>query len=137
MKYFYIIKRSGQTYEMNYTKEGYEAAIGEFIRGGILVALPKGYSTPQAINTKDITDILDEQGYENYIRTVKPKEYLRDGIWYDGVYRNEIRLEPWKQAEVKAKRIEAPKERPLTKEEEERAEEAHQRVREFVANGFK
>lgn len=137
MKYFYIIKRSGQIYEMNYSPEAYQASVSELIRGGILLAVPKGYEQPQAINTKDVTDIVDEQGYEAYLSSVKPKEYVKDGVWYDGVQRGEIRAEPWKIAERKANRIEAPKERPLTKAEKKKVDEAREKVGEFVRNGFK
>ncbi len=135
MKYFYIIKRSGQIYEMNYSPEGYQASISELIKGGILLAVPKGYEQPQAINTKDVTDIVDEQGYEAYISSVKPKEYIKNGVWYDGIQRGEVRLEPWKKAERLGTRAlpKAP-EKPV---DTKRLNKAREKVGEFVRNGFK
>lgn len=95
MNYFYIIKRNGTIFEMPYSQEGYKAAIEEHVRGGIIIAKPVGYIQPQSINAKDIVEIVDEQGYETYIHSAKPRLYLKAGVWRDGKEHREVRIEPW------------------------------------------
>lgn len=95
MNYFYIIKRNGTIFEMPYSTDGYKAAIEEHVRGGIIIAKPVGYIQPQSINAKDIVEIVDEQGYETYIHSAKPRLYLKAGVWRDGKEHREVRIEPW------------------------------------------
>lgn len=138
MKYFYIIKRNGDIYEMHFTPEAYEAAVKEHVQGGIIIAKPVGYTLPQSINAKDIEQVADAQGYGNYIENKRPRTYILDGVWYDGKERREIRLEPWKQKERDAqKALAAAHEPEQTPEQKKRAEAARKRVGEFVRNGFK
>lgn len=55
------------------------------------------------LNGSDISKVLDENQYKNYVLTVRPREYIRNGTWYDGRDRGFLRHEPWKQAEVDEK----------------------------------
>lgn len=138
MKYFYIIKRNGVIYEMHYTQDAYKAAFSEFIKGGILIIKPVGYENPQGTNAKDIVDVVDEVGYETYIRTANPREYVKDGVWYDGKEKRELRAEKWKQIERSTQaQLNAPKEEKPTEEEIARINKRREKVSKFVRNGFK
>lgn len=138
MKYFYIIKRNGVIYEMAYTPEGYQAAVSEHIKGGILIIKPVGYEQPQSTNAKDIVDIVDEQGYDTYIQTARPKIYLRNGVWYDSKEHKEVRVEPWlKKRRAEQKTIEAAEDKPISEAQRKKNLKKIAEIRENLKNKFK
>lgn len=110
-KFFYIIMRDGHIFEIPYTPKKIKTAFDTWQKKGILVFKEKG----AGINGADITKIISDEEYENYIDSVKPRLYVRNGAWRDrtGI----IRLEPWRQAEIDAKKLPEPKELQLTPEQ--------------------
>lgn len=99
MKYFYIILRDGFMHEIPFTQESYAGAFSQWQNKGIIATVPKGREMPIGINSVDIAQILDHMAYNSYVRNKKPKEYIRDGVWYDGKENKPIRYEEWKQLE--------------------------------------
>lgn len=79
MNYFYIIQRNKQIFEIEYTKERFEAAFEQWQKGGLLIFPSLG----AGINSADISNILNEEMYGDYIFSASPKKYIRGGIWYD------------------------------------------------------
>lgn len=103
MKYFYIIMRNGSIHEIPFTEESYRGAFEQLSSKGIIATIPKGQLLPIAINSVDISQILTEDSYDNYIAEVKPKQYLLNGTWYDGKENRVIRHENWKLKEIENK----------------------------------
>lgn len=118
MKYFYIIERNGTITEIPYSPEAYEATFKEWIAGGRLIVRAKGREMPQGINAVDVSKIANEEDYQAYINSSRPKLYIRDGIWYDAKESRPVRYEKWKQAEIDSrKKIAEKPEAPLTPEQ--------------------
>lgn len=96
MKYFYIITFDGQIFEIRYTEEKINSAIGAWKNGELLILKELG----GGIHGNSISKVLNEDLYESYTFSVKPKMFIRDGTWYDGKERRVIRHETWKQKEL-------------------------------------
>lgn len=116
--YFYVIDRDKQIFEIKYTQERIAAAVSAMRDKGLFTVEGLGI----VLNGVDITKVLNEDQYSNYLSTVKPSEYILNGSWFkkNGDF---VRYEPWKKA-VKDKEkmmIESPKEAELTPESIERA----------------
>lgn len=110
MRYFYIIMRNGFMHEIPFSEQGYKGAFQQLTNKGIIATIPKGSLLPIAINSVDIAEILNEDAYESFVKQQKPKEYISDGVWYDGKERKMIRVEDWKAKEMReTKRIEPTK----------------------------
>lgn len=106
--------RSGFMHEIPFSEESYKGAFQQLSNKGIIATIPKGSLLPIAINSVDIAEILNEDAYHSFVKQQKPKEYVSDGVWYDGKLREMIRVEEWKQKEMKeTKRIEEVKETPI------------------------
>ena len=115
-KYFYILCRDGQVIEVKNKQETFDAVFGAMAQKGIVVL--KDYGT--ILNGVDVSKVLKENEYDNWISTTCPKEYIKDGTWRDGKEKKVIRYEKWKEEELEEKRkmsLEAPEEKELTKEE--------------------
>lgn len=114
MKYFYIVTFDGQIFEILYSKEKFDASLGAWQKGGLLLLKELG----GGIHASSISKILDEDLYESYIFSVKPTLFIKDGSWYDGKERRLVRHENWKQKELdKVKKLEAPIYKEKTDEE--------------------
>lgn len=94
--FFYIIQRDGLIFEIEFTPERFSSSFEQWQKGGLLVFPSLG----AGINAADIKNILNAEQYENYISSVKPKEYIKNGTWRDGKEHGVVRHEPWKQIEV-------------------------------------
>lgn len=121
--FFYIITRDGQIFEIFYTPERIAGAIKTMRDKDIFTIKDFG----AVINGADIVKILDENQYENYLSTIKVKEYIRNGYWRDGKEHGIIRKEPWRELEDK-KMIGTPtissyENNKVSPEEEERVKE--------------
>lgn len=98
--YFYIIKRDGHVIEIENIGDRFSSSLEQLQKSGMLVFSNLGI----AINTVDISDILNEERYQGYIDSVQPKLYIRDGTWRDIKERKVIRYEKWKENELEGKR---------------------------------
>lgn len=90
--------RDGHIFEITYTQQKIASAFKTWQKKGILI-----FSDKQAgINGADITKIIGDDEYENYIDSVKPKLYVLNGAWRDrtGI----VRIEPWRQKELDAQK---------------------------------
>jgi len=103
MQYFYIIMRVGFIHEVQFTIESYTKTTEELLKRGIVAIYPKGQEVPVMVNMVDVSQVLTEDVYGNYIKSMKPKEYILNGKWYDGKEGKVLRLEKWKVIEEKQK----------------------------------
>lgn len=115
-RYFYIITRDGQIFEIDYTEQRIAMAVQTMRDKGLFTIKDGG----MVINGVDISKVLNDDNYDNYISTVKPTEYIKNGSWYDGKERKFLRNEKWKQEKIdneKVKMIEKPDDISMTYEE--------------------
>lgn len=120
MKYFYIICRDGQMFEVPFSEQNYKGATQELLQKGLMAIKPVGAEIPVIINSVDVSKILDEQNYEDYIFSSKPQLYIMDGVWRDGKERKVVRYEKWKQKEIDGRqKLESGQDHELTPEEKE------------------
>lgn len=99
MRYFYIITFDNQIFEISYTEEKLSASLNEWKNGGLLLLKELG----GGLHASSISKILNEELYESYTYSVKPKLFIKDGTWYDGAERKIVRREKWKQQELDSK----------------------------------
>lgn len=129
--FFYVIMRNGQIFEIAYSMERFSAAMQALSKKDI-------FSVPSigilAVNGADISEVLDDRQFLNYVSIVKPAEYPRYGTWFNkkGEY---LRYDPWKQQQIdKRKQVAAPApEKELTPEEQEKVTK---RLKEFYYKSF-
>lgn len=120
-KFFYVITRDGQIFEIGLTQERMHSAITAQTNKGLFSVPTLGI---YSLNGVDISKILNESQYRNHLATAKPAEYVQNGVWYNK--RHEfLRHEPWKKLEIEKKsaQIEPPKIEPpreITPEQREK-----------------
>lgn len=108
-KYFYIITFDGQIFEVCHTNEKFNNALNAWKNGSLLIMEELG----GGIHGSSISKVMNEDLYENYISTVKPKLYIKNGAWRDGKEHQVIRYEKWRQLEIeKIEKLEAPNTEP-------------------------
>ena len=100
MKYFYIITRDKNIHELEYIEDKYKAALNAWNDGKIIFAKSKSDEVPYGINSADVTQILPEEKYSQWIKSSRPKKYLMNGSWYDGRDHELISHTAWKEAVV-------------------------------------
>ena len=103
MKYFYIITFDQQIFEIQYTEEKLKSAMLAWKNGDLLLLKEIG----GGIHASSIAKILNEDLYDSYTYTSKPKLFIKNGTWYDGKERNVVRREKWRQEELD-KQVEIP-----------------------------
>lgn len=116
-KFFYIVTRDKQIIEVRYD-EKLLVAVAKVMQDKALITL-KNYGA--ILNGVDISKVLNEQQYENYISTVKPREYVKNGVWKDGKENQVVRIEKWRQEELDKARLPPPIENPDRTPEETKA----------------
>ncbi len=99
--YFYIITRDGQIFEVEYTEQRIAMAVQTMRDKGLFTIKDGG----MVINGADISKVLNNENYSNYISTVKPREYIKSGSWYDGKEHKLLRNEKWKQEKIDSEKI--------------------------------
>jgi spermidine/putrescine-binding protein len=116
-KYFYIITRDGQIFEIENIENRFIGAMERWQNSGIVVFSTLGI----ALNTADISKILNQDQYEVFVDSAQPKMFIRNGAWYTSSDRSKpIRYEKWKQLELDSrKKLEAHDKEP-TEEQKER-----------------
>lgn len=101
MKYFYIIQRDGQITEVEYSQERFSSAFNQWQKGGLIIFTNLGIG----LNSVDISKILNEEQYENYISSAQPKFYIKNGAWYEIKDKiKPVRYEKWRELEIEEKR---------------------------------
>ena len=115
--YFYIIQRDGQIFEIENIGERYTSSMQQWQKGGLIVFPTLGIG----INAVDISKIVSEEQYQNYIDSAQPKQFIKNGTWYDIKERSKpIRYEKWREIEIEEKRkmsLNPPAEKEYTSEE--------------------
>lgn len=132
MKYFYIIGRDTFITEVEYTQDKFDLAQNALQEKGIIKITPYGRKNAELLNVADVSKILDEEAYEAWTKSVKPREYIKNGTWFDGKERKVLRHEVWKQEEIdkQAKITNGENKSDGTSPEETR--EARERVRQRI-----
>lgn len=122
MNYFYIICRDNSIHEVQYSKELYMKSLDQWSKGGILLVPSRNSEAPIGINCADVKNVFAAEDYKNWYMSVKPKQYIKAGTWFDGKEGSFVRNEPWKiqqKAKLLKKATEAPQEQiPAEKLEE-------------------
>jgi len=114
MKYFYIVTFDNQIFEIIYTEEKMKNAITAWKNADLLLLKDIG----GGIHGSSISKVLNEEAYESYTFSSKPKLFIKDGVWYDGQERKIVRMEKWKQEELDSrKQISEPEEEQRSPEE--------------------
>ncbi len=96
-KFFYIITRDGQIFEIKYDENVLMATAKTMQDKGLITLKEYGV----ILNGVDISKVLSADQYDNYLSSVKPKEYIKNGVWRDGKEHGVIRYASWKEEELK------------------------------------
>ena len=137
-KFMYIVTRDGQIFEFGFTEERFAFAVACQRDKGIF-AIEGSYNS---INGSDITKVLDERNYDNYIETVRPIVYPRKGVWFSRNRKSEAahpngKIEPWLE-EKKKKQTLLENEKPRQKTiDPETARRKIEEIRKSVINKIK
>lgn len=92
--YFYIITRDNQIFEIKNTGNRLSDSLEAWRQGGLIVFSGMGIN----INAVDVSKILNEEQYNNFVDTARPKMFIKNGSWYEiGDRFKPIRHEKWKQ----------------------------------------
>lgn len=106
-KFFYVVTRDGQVFEMKYDPNLLTTIAKTMTNKGLITLKDYGL----ILNGVDISKVMSEDQYQNYVKTVNPKQYIKNGTWYDSKENGIIRHERWKQLEIeKTKVLEVKKE---------------------------
>lgn len=106
-KFFYVVTRDGQVFEMRYDANLLLTIAKTMTNKGLITLKDYGL----ILNGVDISKVMNEDQYQSYIKTVNPKQYIKNGTWYDSKENGVIRHEKWKQLEIdKIKALESTKE---------------------------
>lgn len=136
MKYFYVLMRDKSIHEVEYTPEKYFHFIELWNKGGTILINKKGASSPMAVNSVDLSMAMDEEQYQQWIYTTNPKQYIKNGTWYDGKEHRFVRNEPWKQKQVdETLQLNAPTQF-MTEADKEKANEARKRIATWMKEYF-
>jgi len=99
-KFFYVITRDNQIFELKYDANLLTTIAKTMTEKGLITLKDYG----MILNGVDISKVLNDEQYENYISSTKPKEYIRNGVWRDGKENGVIRYAKWKQLEIDNKK---------------------------------
>lgn len=97
-KYFYVVMRDGQIVEIQRTESAINAILKAMTDKGMASIL----SGSLILNGVDISKMLSEEQYDDYVKSVKPKEYIKNGVWYDGKENGILRYAKWRQEQIDA-----------------------------------
>lgn len=101
--YFYIIQRNGMIMEIENIGDRFVSSLEQWQKGGLIIFPTLG----AGINAVDISNIFNQEQYQNYVDSVQPKLYIKNGAWYDMKDRTKpIRYEKWRQLELDSKKVE-------------------------------
>lgn len=100
MKYFYIIQRNGIIHEVEDLQDRFMKIVERINQGGTFLVTKYG-GEKCMINSADISNVFSENDYNEYVRSTKPKEYIKNGSWYDGKERRFLRHTAVKEAKIR------------------------------------
>jgi hypothetical protein len=100
-KYFYVVTRDNQIIELPFSERTREAVLGAMQSKGIVSLVNNSI----ILNGVDISKVLNEELYNDYITTVKPREYIKDGIWRDGKEHGFLRYSKWRQEKIESQKL--------------------------------
>lgn len=99
--YFYMIERDGQIYEIEDIGTRFKDCLELWQKGGLIIFPSLGIN----VNGVDVKKILDMDQYDNFIDSSQPKQFIKNGTWFDIKERSKpIRHEKWRQQELDSKR---------------------------------
>ncbi len=123
-KYFYVICRDGQIIEVENKADNFQAVMNAMVNKGIAVIKNRSV----VFNGVDVSKVLSEEQYENYLASVNPRLYIKNGTWYDGKEKQLVKHESWKQKEIdQTAKLEQP-------DDVEVSEETRKRIEQFFKN---
>jgi hypothetical protein len=81
--------------------------------------------------------VFTPEQYENWIETQRPKQYIKNGVWYEGKTKHEMRVEDWKKIErERESQVNLPKpEKPLTDEQKKKIAETRANISRMLGKG--
>ena len=94
-KFFYVVDRDNQIFELLYSQEKITKMMDVWKRGSVTALSEIG----AAIDGKNIKKILDENQYENFLDAAKPQIFIKNGTWYE-YPRTFLRHENWRKDEM-------------------------------------
>jgi len=93
--------RDGQILEIENMGDRLNSSMEQWQKGGLIIFPILGI----ALNSVDVSKIMNEDQYENYVDTVKPRMFIKNGGWYSIKNPREvIRYEKWRELEIEAER---------------------------------
>lgn len=99
--FFYIIQRNGMIHEIENIGNRFVSALEQWQKGGLIIFPNLG----SGINSVDITNILNNENYDSFISSVQPKQFIKNGTWYDIKDKSiPIRYEKWRELELEEKK---------------------------------
>lgn len=100
-QFFYITTRDGQIFEIENTGTRFQDCLELWQKGGLIILPSLGIN----INGVDISKILNDEQYDNFVDSSQPKLFIKNGAWYDIKERSKvIRYEKWRELELEEKR---------------------------------
>ena len=100
-QFFYIITRDGQIFEIENIGSRFNDCLDLWQKGGLIILPSLGIN----INGVDISKILNNDQYQNFIDSSQPKLFIRNGTWFDIKERSKpVRYETWRELELEEKR---------------------------------
>lgn len=116
-EFFYITTRDGQIFEIENQGTRLQDCLELWQKGGLIILPNLGIN----INGVDISKILNEDQYQNFIDSAQPKQFIKNGAWFDLKERSKpIRYEKWRELELEEKRkllLENPENKKASQEE--------------------
>lgn len=108
-------------YEVRYTPEKIKAVMEAIESKGWIILREEKIHT----NSTGIEDVMTPEQYDNWIETQRPKQYIKNGIWYWGKDKSVMRVEAWKKLELEAEKKASlpPAEVPLTPEKQKKIDD--------------
>jgi len=99
-KYFYVVNRDGQIIELPFKEITMNAVLGAMRDKGLVSLLNNSI----ILNGVDISKVMSDEQYDEYVKNVRPKEYIKNGVWYDGKENGILRYAKWRQEEIDSKK---------------------------------
>lgn len=98
--FFYVFTRDGQIFELKYDATLLITIAKTMTDKGLITLKEYGI----ILNGVDISKVLNENQYDDYIFMVSPKKYIKNGSWYDGKENRLIKHTDKKQALLNEKK---------------------------------
>ena len=88
-------------HEIENVGDRFSSSLQQWQKGGLIIFPSLG----MGINAVDITNILNEEKYQNFIDSSLPSLFIKEGTWYNIKERKTpVRYEKWRELELAEKR---------------------------------